>query len=71
MPGVSQKPPQMIPVGEHHRLRVDHAAKTVKLESAASLADLAKLTPDQLAKLDAEAEQFSKFWITLGYKRVR
>lgn len=71
MPAVSQKPPQLIPVGEHHRLRVDHAAKTVKLESAASVADLAKLTPEQLVKLDVEAERFSKFWITLGYKRAR
>ena len=68
MPAPVQRPPQLIPVGEHHRLVVDHAAKTVQLQSAASLSDLAKLTPDQLAKVNAEAQQFSKFWTTLGYK---
>ena len=71
MPASATKPPQLIPVGRFHRIRVDHDARTARLESTAAIVDLCSITPAELQKVQAEAERGAKFWSALGYAVTR
>ena len=67
MPRVSPKPPQMIPIGQSHRLLLDHARRTARVEFTTRVSELFNLRPGQILEAEVEAETQLRTWAARGY----